>query len=63
MSSDVRSVSLHKLSIEVKYLYITRKVLLMIRNSRLFMARYKYAYYRTGDLYSHVNINIIFIVW
>ena len=42
MSSDVR-VPLHELSIEVKYLYITRKVFLMIRNSRLFMARYKYA--------------------
>ena len=31
-------------SIEVyKYLYISRKVFLIIRNSRLFMARYKYA--------------------
>ena len=42
MSSDV-SVSLHELSIEVKYLYIARKGFLMIRNYRLFMARYKYA--------------------
>ena len=42
VSSDV-SVSLHKLSIEVQYLYIARKGFLMIRNSRLFMARYKYA--------------------
>ena len=42
LSSDV-SVSLQELSIEVyKYLYIKRKVFLMIRNSRLFMARYKY---------------------
>ena len=31
VSLDV-SVSLHELSIEVKYLYITRKVFLMIRN-------------------------------
>ena len=31
VNSDV-SVSLHELSIEVKYLYITRKVFLMIRN-------------------------------
>ena len=43
VSSDV-SVSLQELSIEVyKYLYINRKVFLMIRNSGLFMARYKYA--------------------
>ena len=63
VSSNV-SVSLQELSIEVyKYLYINRKVFLMIRNPRLFMARYKYATTdRTSDLYSHVNINIIFIV-
>ena len=45
-NSDVNSdvnVSLHELSIEVKYLYIARKGFLMIRNSRLVMARYKYA--------------------
>ena len=46
-NSDVSlgvSVSLQELSIKVyKYLYINRKVFLMIRNSRLFMARYKYA--------------------
>ena len=42
VSSDV-SVSLHELSIEVKYLYITRKGSWVIRNSKLFMTRYKYA--------------------
>ena len=43
VSSDV-SVSLREVSIEVyKSLYINRKVFLIIRNSRLFMARYKYA--------------------
>ena len=42
MSSDV-IVSLHELSIEVKYLYIARKGFLMIRNSRLFVTGYKYA--------------------
>ena len=43
VSSDV-SVSLQEFLIEVyKYLYNNRKEFLMIRNSRLFMARYKYA--------------------
>ena len=42
VSSDV-IVSLHELSIEVKYLYIARKGFLIIRNSRLFVTRYKYA--------------------
>ena len=45
-NSDVSpnvSVSLHELSIEVKYLYIARKGSWMIRNSKLYMTRYKYA--------------------
>ena len=52
MSLDV-GVSLQELSIEVyKYLYINRKVVLMIRNSRLFMARYKYA---TTELANYIR--------